>query len=75
MSLKSALNTQISCSHYKGASIQPVQFITANSLQFLEGCIVKRAFRHDKQTGNGREDMEKIIHEAQLLLELKYGVV
>lgn len=60
--------------HPGGAAIQPAQFITANRLQFLEGCIVKRAFRHDKPTGKGREDVEKIIHEARLLLELKYGV-
>lgn len=70
----SALSAHPGGTHYSGAAIQPAQFITANSLQFLEGCIVKRAFRHDKPTGKGREDVEKIIHEAQLLLELKYGV-
>lgn len=50
-------------------------FIEANRLQFLEGSIVKRAARHDKPTGKGREDIEKIIHEARLLLELRYGEV
>ena len=73
-STESALAAHPGGTHYSGATIQPAQFITANSLQFLEGCIVKRAFRHDKPTGKGREDVEKIIHEAQLLLELKYGV-
>lgn len=70
----SALTRQPGGTHYRDATIQPVQFIEANGLQFLEGCIVKRAARHDKPTGKGREDIEKIIHEAQLLLELRYGV-
>lgn len=69
----SALTRQPGGTHYRDATIQPVQFIEANKLGFLEGCIVKRAARHDKPTGKGREDIEKIIHEAQLLLELRYG--
>lgn len=73
-STESALTRQPGGTHYRDATIQPVQFIEANGLQFLEGCIVKRATRHDKPTGKGREDIEKIIHEAQLLLELRYGV-
>lgn len=71
----SALTRQPGGTHYRDATIQPVQFIEANKLGFLEGCIVKRAARHDKPTGKGREDIEKIIHEAQLLLELRYGAV
>jgi hypothetical protein len=70
----SALSVQVGGSHYKDSSIQPVQYIQANDLGFLEGCIVKRVSRHDKPTGKGREDLEKVIHEAQLLLELQYGV-
>lgn len=69
----SALSRQPSGTHYSDATIQPVQFIEANKLGFLEGCIVKRATRHNHPTGKGREDIEKIIHEAQLLLELRYG--
>lgn len=68
----SALATQVGGDHYKGATIQPVEFCVKNKLESLESAIVKRAFRHDKPTGKGREDVEKIIHEAQLLLELKY---
>lgn len=69
----SALTSQPGGTHYKQCSIQPVQYIEANKLQFLEGCIIKRATRHDKDTGKGREDIEKIIHEAKLILELRYG--
>jgi hypothetical protein len=69
----SALDKQIGGEHYKTAKIQPVQYIEANGLLFLEGCVVKRVTRHDKPTGKGRQDIEKAIHELQLLLELRYG--
>lgn len=69
----SPLDTQVGGDHYKSCSIQPVQYIEANDLRFLEGCVVKRITRHDKPTGKGREDIEKIIHECQLIIELRYG--
>lgn len=69
----SALDIQIGGSHYKHGSIQPIQYIEANGLGFLEGCMVKRLTRHDKPTGKGRQDIEKVIHECQLLLEMRYS--
>lgn len=68
----SALKEQVSGDHYKNMAIQPVEFITANNMTFLEGCIVKRISRYRKAGGKGREDILKLIHEAQLLLELSY---
>lgn len=68
----SALDTQVGGTHYKDCTIQPVQFIEANRLGFLEGCVVKRMARHDKPSGKGRQDIEKAIHELQLLLEHRY---
>lgn len=68
----SALDVQIGGEHYKNAKIQPIQYIEANDLGFLEGCVVKRITRHDKPTGKGRQDIEKAIHELQLLLEFRY---
>lgn len=70
----SALTTQVGGDHYKTAKIQPVEYIEANSLPFLEGCVVKRVTRHGKPTGKGRQDIKKAIHELQLLLELRYPV-
>lgn len=67
-----ALTTQIGGTHYKDAKIQPIQYIEANELGFLEGCVLKRVTRHDKSTGKGRQDIEKAIHELQLLLEFRY---
>jgi hypothetical protein len=69
----SALDVQPDGDHYKGMAIQPVQFIEANNIRFLEGCIIKRACRHGSKSGAGAKDLRKIIHEAQLLLELRYG--
>jgi len=66
------LDSQIGGNHYKDFSIQPIEFIEANKLPFLEGCIIKRACRHGAK--NGAEDVRKIIHEARLLLKLRYGV-
>lgn len=71
----SALDTQIGGEHYKSARIQPVEYIEANNLPFLEGCVLKRITRHGKPTGKGKQDIEKAIHELQLLLELRYPVV
>lgn len=38
-----ALDTQVGGDHYKTMKIQPVEFIHANGIPFLEGCIIKRA--------------------------------
>lgn len=65
-----ALGTQIGGDHYKGFKIQPVEFIHANGLGFIEGNIIKYACRwRDK---GGKESLEKIKHYVDLLLELEY---
>lgn len=68
----SPLDTQIGGDHYRTGGIQPVQYAEANDLLFLEGCVVKRVTRHNRPTGKGRQDIEKAIHELQLLLALRY---
>jgi hypothetical protein len=46
-----------------------LQYIHANKLGFLEGCIVKRITRwRDK---DGLKDLLKIKHEIDLLIELE----
>ena len=69
----SALNIQVGGDHYKTSKIQPIEYIEANDLTFLEACIVKRVTRHGKPTGKGAEDIKKVIHEAQLILEMRYN--
>ena len=64
-----ALDTQVGGGHYKDMKIQPVEFIHANNLGFLEGCIVKRICRWRNK--DGIKDLEKIKHECDLLIQLE----
>ena len=68
---KTALAKQEGGNHYKDMAIQPVEFITANNLGFLEGNVVKYICRHNAK--NGAEDIKKAIHYCELLLQTKYG--
>jgi len=65
------LSQQEGGDHYKSLAIQPVEFIHANKLSFLEGCVVKRVCRH--RAKNKAEDIRKAIHELRLILKLEYG--
>jgi hypothetical protein len=66
------LDVQVAGGHYKGKAIQPVEYISANKLNFLEGCIVKRITRwRDKPAEHRFQDLEKIKHEVDLLIEME----
>lgn len=67
----SALNTQEGGSHYKALKIQPVEYIHANNIGYLEGNVIKYVTRHESK--NGVEDINKAIHYLQLIKELKYS--
>jgi hypothetical protein len=69
----SALSRQVGGEHYKDRAVQPIEYIEANELPFLEGCVVKRVTRHNQPTGKGEQDINKAIHELQLIKELRYG--
>ncbi len=64
----SALDVQIGGSHYKDMKIQPVEFIHANGMGFLEGNVVKYVSRWRNK--NGIADLEKAKHYIELLIEL-----
>lgn len=67
-----SLDVQVGGSHYKNKKIQPAEYIHANGLGFLEGCVVKRMTRwRDKPASNRFEDLEKAKHEIDLLIELE----
>jgi hypothetical protein len=66
----SAMENQVGGSHYKGFVFQPIEFIVKNDLSFLAGCIIKRICRYDKDGGKGIQDLEKIKHEVDLIIEL-----
>ena len=65
-----ALDKQEGGSHYKEYAIQPIEYSFYNDLNFLQGNIVKYATRYKDK--NGREDLLKVIHYAQLLIEFEY---
>lgn len=69
----SALEIQVGGQHYKGKTIQPIEYIHANNLNYSEGAIVKYITRWREK--NGFEDLEKIKHYVDLLIEMeeKYG--
>lgn len=64
------LDKQEGGSHYD-LPIQPLEYIHANQLGYIEGNIIKYATRHRNK--NGAEDIKKIIHYCELLLELEYA--
>ena len=68
--LKATLK-QVGGSHYKDCKIQPVEYIVGNDLTFLEGNIIKYVTRH-RRKGEGRKDIEKVIHYAEMILDMEY---
>lgn len=65
-----ALSQQQGGSHYQKYKIQPIEFIQANGLDFLQGSVVKYVVRHKDK--NGRQDLEKARHFIDLMIELEY---
>ena len=65
----SPLQVQVGGSHYKKYKIQPVEYVHANNIPFIEGNIVKYVTRwRDK---NGVKDLEKAKHFIDMLIELE----
>ncbi len=65
----SALEKQINGDHYKSLIIQPVEYIHANNIPFLEGNVIKYVTRWRNK--NGIADLEKAKHYIELLIELE----
>lgn len=65
--MNNPLDVQIGGEHYKDMVIQPVEFILANKLGFCEGNIVKYISRY--KVKGGVQDLEKVIHYTQILID------
>jgi hypothetical protein len=63
------LQTQVGGDHYKSLKIQPVEYIHANSIPFIEGNVIKYVTRW--RAKNGVKDLEKARHFIDLLIELE----
>ena len=66
---QSSLNIQVGGGHYKDLSIQPVEYIHANTIGYFEGNVIKYVSRWRKK--NGIADLEKAKHYIDLLIELE----
>ena len=65
------LDTQVGGDHYMKMKIQPVEYIYANAIPFLDGNVVKYISRH--RSKNGAADVRKAIHYCQMILRMEYG--
>ena len=65
----SNLDRQVGGNHYKDLAIQPIEYIHANNIPFIEGCIIKYISRWRNK--NGVNDLEKAKHFLDMLIELE----
>jgi hypothetical protein len=69
MTEPSAMDRQVGGSHYKNSAIQPIAFIHANDLPFIEGNVVKYICRW--RSKGGISDLEKVKHYVEMLIEME----
>lgn len=69
MEVENALVNQIGGSHYKSLQMQPIELIVKAELSYIQGNIVKYITRYKNK--NGKEDIRKCMHYAELAIELK----
>jgi hypothetical protein len=67
--MTTALDKQVGGNHYKDLSIQPIEYIHANAMGYMEGNVVKYISRWRKK--NGMADLEKAKHYIELLIDLE----
>lgn len=68
--IPSIAGEQVGGDHYQ-TKIQPVEYIHANGLSFIEGNVVKYITRHKAK--DGAKDVLKAISYCKILLKLEYG--
>jgi len=64
------LDRQVGGTHYKDYTIQPYLFFFCNKIPHHKAAIIRRILRYDHPTGKGYEDLQKIMHECEMLIEL-----
>jgi len=69
--MKKALDTQVGGNHYKGFKIQPVVFCELNELSSIQSSIIRYICRYNKSGGEGLQDLRKIQHYVDLLIEIR----
>lgn len=61
---------QVGGNHYKQYTIQPYEFFYKNNIPHHKAAIIRRILRFDHPTGKGMTDLDKIIHEVELIKKL-----
>lgn len=67
--MQDPLAVQVDGDHYKTLKIQPVEYIHANGIPFMEGCIIKYVSRW--RAKGGVKDLEKARHFIDMLIKLE----
>lgn len=58
---------QVGGNHYAKCAIQPIDYIMANKLDYLQGNVIKYVTRYKDK--NGVEDLEKAAHYLRIMIE------
>ena len=58
---------QVGGTHYKDMNIEPIDYIMANGLNYLEGNVIKYVSRW--RTKDGLRDLHKAKHYIQMLID------
>ena len=66
----SKLKEQVGGDHYSKLAIQPVTYINANGLTYLQGNVIKYITRF-KSKGTPLQDLQKARHYIDMLIELE----
>ena len=69
----SKLREQVGGDHYSKLAIQPVEYINANKLTYLQGNVIKYVTRYKDK--NGLQDLQKAKHYVEMLIELEEGKI
>ena len=64
-----ALSKQVSGTHYKDLVIQPIEYIQANNIPYMEGNVIKYVTRWRAKAGLA--DLEKAKHYLEMLIEFE----
>ncbi len=67
-----ASDQQIGGSHYQQYKSSPYKFLLDNQIPHHKAAIIRRILRYDHAaSGSGIEDLEKIKHEVDLIIEFE----
>ena len=64
------LDKQVGGTHYSRCAMQPIEFITANELDFSQGNVIKYIARHKRKDKD--KDIKKAIQYCTFILKYDY---